>query len=100
MKRLLLEEVQSALVDKLAFLQTPPRVLLFPAAQHELLVGLVALRSIVMGRRFKHRGADLDLGKGTMGESTQLCDWDITSPTSPHTGQNRENTKVAAQTVP
>lgn len=57
------EEVQCAAVDQLALLQAAPRVLLFPAAQHELLIGLIALSPIVVGGSFKHGRADFYLGK-------------------------------------
>lgn len=48
------EEVQRTAVDQLALLQAAPWVLLFPAAQHKLLIGFIALSPIVMGGSFKH----------------------------------------------
>lgn len=47
------EEVQRTAVDQLALLQTAPGVLLLPAAQHKLLIGLITLSPIVMGSGFK-----------------------------------------------
>lgn len=52
------EEVERALVDLAALPQALPRVLLLPAAQHELLVGPVALRAVVVGRGLQHGRAD------------------------------------------
>lgn len=58
------EELEGALVDLPALLQAPPRVLLLPPAQHELLVGPVALRAIVVGRGLQHGRADFHLQRG------------------------------------
>lgn len=58
------EEVEGALVDLAALPQALPRVLLLPAAQHELLVGAVALRAVVVGRGLQHGRADSHLQRG------------------------------------
>lgn len=58
------EEVEGALVDLAALPQALPRVLLLPATQHELLVGPVALRAVVVGRGLQHGRADAHLQRG------------------------------------
>lgn len=55
------EEVERALVDLAALGQAAARVLLLPAAQHELLVGFVALRAVVVSRRLQHGRGHVDL---------------------------------------
>lgn len=57
------EEVERAIVDFSPFFQTLSRVLLFPAAQHELLVWFVTLGAIVVGSRLQHSGGNFDLGQ-------------------------------------
>lgn len=57
------EEIKCALVDFPPFVQTLPRVLLLPPAQHELLVGFVTLRAEVMCGRLQDCWRDVYLYK-------------------------------------
>uniref|UniRef100_A0A0E9WS40 Uncharacterized protein n=1 Tax=Anguilla anguilla TaxID=7936 RepID=A0A0E9WS40_ANGAN len=55
------EELQCTLIDLPSLVQAFPGVLLLPPTQHELFVGLVTLRAIVVGSGFQHRRGHVHL---------------------------------------